>query len=125
MSRIPLPFIILANARSLRNKTEELQALLSHQHDSREACILAVTETWLGESDSDNDVATKGFGAPLRTDYCDGAPVIHRPARALSRLSLSFARRVEGPGARAALICSGGSRAPVKLRAVAQFQSAP
>lgn len=45
LSRIPLPSIILSSAWSLCNKTEELQALVRHQHEFKEACILAFTET--------------------------------------------------------------------------------
>lgn len=68
LSRMPLPSIILSNARSLRNKTEELQALVRHQHEFKEACILAFTETWLGERDADSDLAIDGFGVPFRND---------------------------------------------------------
>ncbi|CAM4575487.1 unnamed protein product [Leuciscus chuanchicus] len=67
-SRIPLPSIILSNARSLRNKTDELQALVRHQHAFKDACILAFSETWLGERDADGDLAIDGFGIPFRTD---------------------------------------------------------
>lgn len=45
LSRIPLPSIILSNARSHLNKTEELKALVRHQHAFKEACILAFSET--------------------------------------------------------------------------------
>ncbi len=68
LSCVPLASIILANSRSLRHKTEELQALVRHQHEYREACVLAVTETWLGMSDQDSDMVVDGFGTPLRTD---------------------------------------------------------
>lgn len=67
-SRIPLPSIILSNARSLRNKTDELQALVRHQHAFKDACILAFSETWLGERDADGDLVIDGFGIPFRTD---------------------------------------------------------
>lgn len=68
LSRIPLPSIILSNACSLRNKTEELQALVRHQHAFRDACILAFSETWLGERDADVELAVDGFGVPFRSD---------------------------------------------------------
>lgn len=68
LARIPLPSIILANAQSLRNKTGDLQALIRFQHDYKNACILVLTETWLGEMDLDSDLALDGFGLPLCTD---------------------------------------------------------
>ena len=54
--------------QSLRNKSDELQAHVRYQHEFKEACILALTETWLGEADLDADIALDGFGAPLRLD---------------------------------------------------------
>jgi len=68
LARIALPSIILTNARSLRNKIDDLQAHVRYQHEFKEACILALTETWLGEKDRDNEMEIDGFGAPLRTD---------------------------------------------------------
>ncbi len=68
LSRIPLPSIILINAQSLRKKTDELQAHAHFSHEFRDACILAVTETWLAEKDWDSELVIDGFGAPLRTD---------------------------------------------------------
>lgn len=69
-NRIPLPSVILANVRSLMNKTEELRANVLHLRDYRDACLMAFTETWLTESDSDSDSALEisGFGAPLHLD---------------------------------------------------------
>ncbi|KAK0146883.1 hypothetical protein N1851_013787 [Merluccius polli] len=40
-----LPSVILANVRSLRNKTDELQANVFHMYEYRTASILAFTET--------------------------------------------------------------------------------
>lgn len=68
LSLIPLPSIILSNPRSLRNKTKELQALIRHQHEFKEACILAFTETWLSERDADGDLVIDRFGVPFRND---------------------------------------------------------
>lgn len=68
LSRVPLPSIILANMQSLRNKSDELQAHVRYQHEFKEACILALTETWLGEADSDAGIALDGFGVPFRMD---------------------------------------------------------
>jgi hypothetical protein len=67
-NRIPLPSVILANVRSLRNKIEELRANVLHLRDYRDACLMAFTETWLTESDSDSALDISGFGAPLRLD---------------------------------------------------------
>lgn len=68
LARIPLPSVVLANAQSLRNKTDKLQALVRFQHDFRDACQLAITETWLTDRDSDSDLSLDGFGAPVRPD---------------------------------------------------------
>lgn len=67
-NRIPLPSIILANAQSLRNKTDELQANVVHLRDYRDACLMAFTETWLNVLDTDSALEISGFGAPLRLD---------------------------------------------------------
>ena len=68
LSRTPLPSIILSNARSLRNKVDELQANVRFQHEFRDACLLAITETWLSERDSDTELAIDSFGSPVRID---------------------------------------------------------
>lgn len=68
LSRIPLPSIILSNARSLRNKIDELQAHVRYQHEFKDACILALSESWLDERDKDCELELDGFGAPLRMD---------------------------------------------------------
>lgn len=68
ISRISLPSIILSNAQSLRNKMDELQAHVRFQHEFRDACLLAITETWLSERDLDTEEAIDGFGAPVRLD---------------------------------------------------------
>lgn len=61
LSRIPLPSIILTNAQSLRNKTDELQAHVRFQREFRDSCLLAITETWLSDSDSDTDITMDGL----------------------------------------------------------------
>ena len=75
LSRIPLPSIILSNANSLRNKTEELQEEVRSSHDFKHACILAFTETFLSENDSPNSMEIDGFRIPFRLDR---DPVITR-----------------------------------------------
>ena len=68
LSRIPLPSIILSNTQSLRNKTEELQMLVRSNHDFRDSCILAFSESWLSERDLAADLEIDGFGTPFRLD---------------------------------------------------------
>lgn len=65
-NRILLPSIILANVQSLRNKTDELQGNVTYLLEYRDACLLAFTETWLFDSDSDASWDLKGFGFPVR-----------------------------------------------------------
>ena len=64
----PLPSIILANVRSLRNKMDELQANVNHMHEYRSASILAFTETWLNKNDEESTTHIDGFAPPLRLD---------------------------------------------------------
>lgn len=68
LSRILLPSTILSNAQSLRNKTEELFALVRFNHDFSESCMLAFTESWLSNWDSDADLEINEFGTPIRLD---------------------------------------------------------
>ena len=63
-----LPSVILANVRSLRNKTDELQANINHMYEYRTASILAFIETWLNENDSNDALHIDGFGSPIRLD---------------------------------------------------------
>ena len=42
-----LPAIVLTNARSLKNKTDELLQLISFKRESKDASVLCITETWL------------------------------------------------------------------------------
>ena len=64
----PLPYIILANAQSLRNKIDDLQANSNYLQEYRNACIMAFSETWLSSKDTDTDLSISGFGAPVRLD---------------------------------------------------------
>ncbi len=63
-----LPSVILTNICSLRNKTDELQANINHMYEYRTASILAFTETWLNENDSNDALHIDGFGSPIRLD---------------------------------------------------------
>ncbi len=65
--KTPLPSIILSNVRSLKNKLDLLHAKCLMDASFREACVLAVTESWLDESVPDAEVALDGFEL-LRAD---------------------------------------------------------
>ncbi|XP_038594023.1 stromal membrane-associated protein 1-like [Micropterus salmoides] len=67
LERIALASIIMANARSLRNKIDDLQAHVRY-YKFKEACILVLMETKLGKNDLDSEMAMDGFGVPKRTD---------------------------------------------------------
>lgn len=62
----PLPSLILANVRSLRNETDELQANVNHMHEYRTASILAFTEM-LNKNDDDSTLHIDGFTPPSQT----------------------------------------------------------
>lgn len=66
--RIPLPTVILANVQSLRNKVDELQANVKFLTEYKNACLLALTETWLKDHDVQSDLEIDGFGVPFRLD---------------------------------------------------------
>ncbi|XDV33380.1 hypothetical protein PO909_003804 [Leuciscus waleckii] len=59
--RPPLPSIILANVRSLRKKMDQLHAKCQGERLSRDACIIALTESWLDESISDSEINLDNF----------------------------------------------------------------
>ncbi len=45
--RPPLPTILLANVQSLDNKLCELQSRISYQRETRDCCVICLTETWM------------------------------------------------------------------------------
>ena len=59
--RPPLPSIILSNVRSLRNKMDLLHARCRMERAFRDICIIALTETWLDDSVSDDEVSLDNF----------------------------------------------------------------
>ena len=60
-NRPPLPSIYLANVRSLRNKTDELNGLIYARKDFRDCCVYFFTETWLDSSIPDTVMTPPGF----------------------------------------------------------------
>ena len=68
LTRLPLPSLILGNAQSLRNKLDELQGNVRFLRDYKDCCVMAFTESWLTEQDSDTDLSIDGFGVPFRQD---------------------------------------------------------
>ena len=64
----PLPTVILANVRSLRNKMDDLHASVQYLHEYRDSCLLCFTETWLNPSVDSDTLALPGFGTPIRQD---------------------------------------------------------
>ena len=56
-----LPVFVLGNARSLNNKTEELQACTRHLYEYRESSIMCFSETWLTPTSNDSHVNIDGF----------------------------------------------------------------
>lgn len=69
----PLPTVLLSNVQSIRNKMDELEIYARWKREFRETCLLAFTETWLGERDRNEDLHITGFGPPIRLDR---SPVI-------------------------------------------------
>lgn len=66
--RIPLPKFILANAQSLCNTTDILQANVNFLREYKRACLIALTETWLKQHELQSDLEINGFGELLRLD---------------------------------------------------------
>ncbi|KAL7832775.1 hypothetical protein SRHO_G00297930 [Serrasalmus rhombeus] len=89
-----LPTVLLSNMQSIRNKMDELEAWVKLRYEGREACLLAFTETWLSESDRDEELLISGFSSPLRLDRSPEITNKHRGG------GLSFPRMclsLEGP----------------------------
>ena len=66
--KLPVPTVLLSNVRSLRSKTDELQANVNYMHEYRQACLLAFTETWLDGNVQDSDLFIDEFDTPIRLD---------------------------------------------------------
>ncbi len=59
--RHPLPTILLANVQSLDNKLCELRARISYQRETRECCVICLTETWMSAMVPDSAIELTGF----------------------------------------------------------------
>ena len=60
-AKLPLPTILLCNARSLRNKMDELRTQLKVSYEYRESGLLVFTETWFNNDVPDSLVEVEGF----------------------------------------------------------------
>ncbi len=59
--RPPLPTILLANVQSLDNKLCELRARISYQRETRDCCVICLTETWMSAMVPDSAIEFTGF----------------------------------------------------------------
>ncbi len=59
--RHPLPTILLANVQSLDKKICELRAHISYQGETRDCCIICLTETWMSAMVPDSAIELTGF----------------------------------------------------------------
>ncbi len=59
--RPPLPTILLANVQSLDNKLCELRARISYQRETKDCCIICLTETWMSAVVPDSAIELTGF----------------------------------------------------------------
>lgn len=68
VSTVHSPLVILANVRSLCNKTDELKANVFHLYEYLTASILALIKTLLNGNDSRNSLHIDRFRSPVRLD---------------------------------------------------------
>ncbi len=66
--RHPLPTILLANIQSLDNKLCELRARISYQRETRDCCVICLTETWMSAMVPDSAIELTGFSVH-RSDW--------------------------------------------------------
>ncbi len=57
----PLLTILLANVQSLDNKLCELRAGISYQRETRDCCVICLTETWMSAMVPDSAIELTGF----------------------------------------------------------------
>lgn len=67
-NRMSLQTVVLSSIRSLRSKTDELQATVNYIHECKNVCLLAFTETWLDGNVQDNELFIDGLGTPICLD---------------------------------------------------------
>ncbi len=60
-SKPPLTTILLANVQSLDNKLCELRARISYQRETRDCCVICLTETWMSAMVPDSAIELTGF----------------------------------------------------------------
>ncbi len=56
-----LPTILLANVQSLDNKLCELRVRISYQRETRDCCIICLTESWMSAMVPDSVIELTGF----------------------------------------------------------------
>ncbi len=59
--RPSLPTILLANVQSLDNKLCKLRACISYQWETRDCCVICLTETWMSGMVPDSAIELTGF----------------------------------------------------------------
>lgn len=59
--RSPLPSVLLASVRSLENKLDYRKLDLSTKRETRDCCVLILTETWLNSSVLDAAISLDGL----------------------------------------------------------------
>ncbi len=59
--RHPLPTILLANVQSLDNKLCEMRARISYQRETRDCCVICLTETWMSAMVPDSAIELTSF----------------------------------------------------------------
>ncbi len=59
--RPPRPTILLANVQSLDNKLCEMRARISYQRETRDCCVICLTETWMSAMVPDSAIELTGL----------------------------------------------------------------
>ncbi len=57
----PLPTMLLANVQSLDNKLCELRACISYQRETRDCCLICLTEMWMSAMVPDSAIELMEF----------------------------------------------------------------
>ena len=68
--RPALPSIVWSNARSMVNKTDELELLMAENRHSRDCCVTIITETWLHSLVPDAAVQLTSRTMHKQTCFC-------------------------------------------------------